>query len=522
MRYPDQVDSEFHRRRLKEARDGSAFFRILSTLSGNYRAAVVNEVLTQPLLKSSILSLTIRFGSLKFSSPTTRPMSSPTATFTSLRLLPELFPLIASHLPVYATPSTLLSLALASCETNDIVYDLLYRCLILRNESHAIDMFQQILDNADLGKKVRELHVRSELSAATIQGQTVFDTLTYETVEEKPWYLVQGYGEFRSEFWDNVERNCPRLQRISISGIGECYTHPWLQHSGIYELKRMKNLKSLELNFCEGSHSYFEGTDVLLSNIHHLSSTLDTLELELYHKYDSASPILTLDFPRLRSLTLGMFSVPNTEQAMHFWRRHPSIEILRLRDSDHTSHWFSSDIPDDLLPNIKHLEASFHDVRSLIPILHRLKRLSVQQSLNAQVPYLLRVLIPEGLPNLCSLEIDQEWYSIPDILRRYEGSTWFETPDREFMEGMTATRLSKKLTADFLLSIVKGAPGLQELCLYGHLLHSSTVANLSANLSHFVQLKRLYYRGLNDSHWHLRTQEDRQAFYASSREIAKK
>ena len=65
--------------------------------------------------------------------------------------------------------------------------------------------------------------------------------------------------------------------------------------------------------------------------------------------------------------------------------------------------------------------------------------------------------------------IDQQWYPIPDVLHRYEGSIWFETPDREFT-------VEEKFSA-FLLSIVKGAPGLQELCLHGLPLHPTTVVS---------------------------------------------
>ena len=101
-----------------------------------------------------------------------------TITFTALKLLPELFPLIASHLPLYATPSSLLSLALTNHGIYEIVHDLLYSRLILRNEMDAISTFQRILTTPELGKLVRELHAMSELTVGTMNGETVSDTVT--------------------------------------------------------------------------------------------------------------------------------------------------------------------------------------------------------------------------------------------------------------------------------------------------------------------------------------------------------
>ena len=99
-------------------------------------------------------------------------------TSTTTKLLPELFPLITSHLPLYVTPSTLLSLALTNHWYYEVVHELLYSRLILRNEKDAITTFLKILDNPNLGKAVREVHVMSELTVATMEGKTAFDAVT--------------------------------------------------------------------------------------------------------------------------------------------------------------------------------------------------------------------------------------------------------------------------------------------------------------------------------------------------------
>ena len=186
----------------------------------------------------------------------------PKPTFTRLKLLPELFPLVASHLPLCATPSTLLSLALTSREIYEIVHDLLYSRLILRNEKDAISTFQRILSNPDLGKAVRELYVMSELTVATMNGETAFDTVTglkrlvkagafpylhtfvlrllRECRHQQDWCGVKGFGHLPADFWEDLHNNCPRVRTIDLSGIGDKMDDEWLDKSGIYELKGMK------------------------------------------------------------------------------------------------------------------------------------------------------------------------------------------------------------------------------------------------------------------------------------------
>ena len=55
---------------------------------------------------------------------------------------------------------------------------------------------------------------------------------------------------------------------------------------------------------------------------------------------------------------MGTFSVPDTSEAMAFWRRHPLIEKLKLSDTQRGDRWFSETVDGDLLPNLKYLEVS--------------------------------------------------------------------------------------------------------------------------------------------------------------------
>ncbi|PPR03562.1 hypothetical protein CVT26_006104 [Gymnopilus dilepis] len=456
----------------------------------------------------------------------------------------ELLPLIARHVPLYARPSTLLALGLSSRGAYQAIHDLLYSCLVLRNESDAISIFQRILADPDLGGNVKELHVMSELTVATINKETPFDTVTglkrvvkagylpqLRTLvvrllkggrHDEPWYRVAGFGHLEADFWEDLTTKSPRIQTIVLSGIGDRTGDTWLQESGIYEVKTMKKLVNLGLTFSMGGHSQHNGTDILLTSIRDLSSSLHTLVLGLNNRFESASPILSLNFRQLRSLTLGMFSVPDVSEAMAFWERHPLIEKLKLIDTYRTSHWFAEDSPADLLPNLQFFAASFHDVRSAISILPRLVGLSIQQSINAQVPYLLRSLMPDGLPALESLEIDQDWSADGDTLRRYEGSMWYESQDGKFHVEKKFKNAAKTFTQDYIHSIAKGAPNLKELCLHGVPVHPTIVIKLAEELSGFRKLERFYYRGVHDSNLALRTVENRDALYTSSRVLAER
>lgn len=118
------------------------------------------------------------------------------------------------------------------------------------------------------------------------------------------------------------------------------------------------NPNRLGLTFAQNRHSDFDGPEELVDSIHTVSSSLHTLILGCRLAHESASPILSLDFPHLTSLTMDQFSVPDTDQAMSFWQRHPSIMKLKLRDTEPESRWFSESTEVGLLPQLKHLEVS--------------------------------------------------------------------------------------------------------------------------------------------------------------------
>jgi hypothetical protein len=172
------------------------------------------------------------------------------------KLLPEIYPLVAAHLPLNQTPPTLLALALADHDIYATVHPLLYSRLILKNESDALSVLQRLLVEPDLGRLVREIHILSELSDATrISGNNPFDVVTgLEKVIteaklpyihtlglrlEQSWFMdknydqVRGYGHLRSKFWHNLRKNCPRLRSISLIGIRDDPVKPWLNNCAL-------------------------------------------------------------------------------------------------------------------------------------------------------------------------------------------------------------------------------------------------------------------------------------------------
>ncbi|KAF8188079.1 hypothetical protein BJ912DRAFT_409672 [Pholiota molesta] len=98
-------------------------------------------------------------------------------TSSSLTFPPELFPIIASFIPLRSAPRTLRSLALGNRRFYNICCPLLYSRLILRNEDDAIGVIQRIMDEPQLGLAVTELYIMSELSVEARKGKKPFNVV---------------------------------------------------------------------------------------------------------------------------------------------------------------------------------------------------------------------------------------------------------------------------------------------------------------------------------------------------------
>ncbi|KAF9456648.1 hypothetical protein BDZ94DRAFT_1302414 [Collybia nuda] len=371
-------------------------------------------------------------------------------------LLPEIYPIIAAQLPLYATPSTLLSLALTNRHISETALPLVYSRLILKNEADALLVLQKLEDDPLFGKVVRELHVMSDLSLETrIQSppsdvvRRVADVISKGYLPfihtlglhlSNGWYYddrnnyepVKGFGQLGQEFWSQIKKKCPRLRALILDGFTDDLDEPWLEDSGLLQV-------------------------------------LGITSFSIYVAGGTLQPSAT----------------------MAFWERHPSIEYLniassRIRGGD---CWFTS-APADLLPKLRHLRVHWNDALLLAPILGRVLSLSIHESINAQIPYLLRTLCSKGLPNLRSLDIGQA-PSSSNKNKSIEGSLWYE--DKKGVFQRATNKASRTVFDNFMHSIVRAAPNLEEIGFHGASFPLPNFVSIAGDLNGFIHLKHIYY-----------------------------
>ncbi|KAF8188100.1 hypothetical protein BJ912DRAFT_904177 [Pholiota molesta] len=425
----------------------------------------------------------------------------------------ELFPVIAAFVPLRAAPPTLRALALANRQCYNLCRSLLYSRLILRSEDDAIGVIQRIIAEPQIGFAVTELYIMSELSIEARTGKKAFDVVAgLQMLVTKGLlprmialglYLLKGWaydedskkvscGHLLADFWINLRNNCPRLRTLILRNVGHSFHDPWLTGTTetlIYLAFQNQNLVALRL---EWNREGPEGEDSLkiLNNLPRLGSSLHTLSLK--SDLQEATILLSLDFPHLKLLRLADFvSLNDTAKVQWFFERHPQLESLSLEQCSQT--WFSDNIEVGFLPNLKHLKARFEDIRLLIPILPQLVSLGFTQSYNGQVPYLLRAVLRDGLPQLKSLEIEQHTYGLDDL--QLEGLLWYETLDGEFRTRRWRHQEWDFLTYEYMHSIVRGAPNLEELGLHGMHMTSAQLRTMKPDLAQLAKMERFYYHG---------------------------
>jgi hypothetical protein len=175
-------------------------------------------------------------------------------------LIPEIYPIIAAHLPLYVTPSTLLALALTNHHISEIALPLVYSQLVLKNELNATLVLQKLVDNPPVGLIIHELHIMSDLSVDTRNQNPPSDVI--RRVEDviskgylpyvhtlglhlvKRWYRdsdndyepVKGFGQLRKEFWAQLKEKCPRLRGLILKGFSDDLDEPWIEDSGFLQV----------------------------------------------------------------------------------------------------------------------------------------------------------------------------------------------------------------------------------------------------------------------------------------------
>ncbi|KAG6824596.1 hypothetical protein H0H92_006387 [Tricholoma furcatifolium] len=428
-----------------------------------------------------------------------------------VELLPaEVYPLIVAHLPLYATPSTLLALALTNHRISEIVLPLLHSCLILKNEGDALFILQKLSSDPDFGRLVRELHIMSDLSLQTQNRRTsdvislVVDIISQGNLPflyalglhlSSWWYYddrnnfesVDGFARFEKGWWLKIKERCPRLRTIVLDGFREDDENPWIEESGMLYVPGITDL-SLSLFSVPSSDDPTINIAKLSQHMSSLACSLDSLYFYT-PGVEFPSLILGAHFPCLRSLTLDGFE-PDTEEAMSFWERHPSIEYLDLRSHERSNNWFTSPLPDNLLPNLLHLRVRWKYALCLAPILGQLLSLAIFYTVNAQIPYLLRYVCRNGLPKLKSLAIGQRPSSDKRNKKR-EGSLWYESDDGSFRQG--TCRSSRTVFDGFMHSIVRAAPNLEEIGFHVGECYFSKLVSIASDLNNLTSLKHLYY-----------------------------
>ncbi|KJA13635.1 hypothetical protein HYPSUDRAFT_195658 [Hypholoma sublateritium FD-334 SS-4] len=426
----------------------------------------------------------------------------------------ELFATIASFLPLSLCTSTLLSLALANHELCKMALPLLYERLILKNENDALAVFRKILDDPPRGLAVKGLYVMSSLSLSTRKGENEFDVVTgiRRIVEQgllprlsvlgiyltQHWNADQKirYGCLPTKFWKDLRSQCPRLREIILRNVRDAEDQPGLHNRTIIDDMSLFPLSTLSLYLREELLSN-PVEEKLLTTMSHLAPSLERLTLGGMGEIPDANLIMRFHFPNLKSIKLSEFcAFRDGREAMRFWRRHPKIECISIMEC--MGRWFTNEADSTLLPKLRHLKANFTDVRALAPILHRLDSLSITKSINAQIPYLLRAVIPNGLPGLKSLEFDQNASSnLMRDLRRIEGALWYEKPDGTFCAAKTLKETERLITDNFMHSIVRSVPNLEELAIHYPCFFPERLAIMSPYLSELPSLQRFYTRGFH-------------------------
>ncbi|KAF8966811.1 hypothetical protein BDZ97DRAFT_603489 [Flammula alnicola] len=442
-------------------------------------------------------------------------------------LLPEIYPIIAAHLPLYATPSTLLALALTNHHISEFVLPLVYSRLVLQNETDATLVLQKLLDNPPLGRIVRELHIMSDLSVDTRDQDPPSDVI--RRVEDviskgylpfihtlglhlmKRWYYdadkgfepVKGFGQLRQEFLAQLKEKCPRLRGLVLKGFSDDQDEPWLEKSGFLQVP---DITSLTIHFV-GFTLQQSGSDKLLAHISSLAPSLHTLDLTPSSSdFASPSPIFELDLPFLRSLSLASFTEVDAAQAMAFFERHPSIEYLNVASNliGTNNRWFASELPPKFLPNLRHLRAHWNDVRLLSPIFNQLLSLSIH-----------KVSMHK------SLTFSDSFFRTDCRTSRnktIEGSLWYEREDGTFQQAKSKKE-SRTVFDSFMHSIVRAAPNLEELGFHGALFQLSKFVSIADDLNGFPHLKHLYYEAYY-ANLEALTEEERNNFASQARDLA--
>jgi len=265
--------------------------------------------------------------------------------------------------------------------------------------------------------------------------------------------------------------------------------------SGLFKYKR---LESFCLHCCSADEGLY--TPLALNTLFHNLTTFSPLLHTLVLHIGAVGIEVTCDnvfwprFPHLRVLSLDGFILEHPELAAEFWSFHSNLEQVELLSPRYTAGSYFEGVLTGTFPRLTSLKAPFADVCMLMPILgDQLVNLTILKSINAQVPYLLRSVLPNGLGSLRSLGIHQEATKhSKEILR--EGGQWHEDEHGNIREiSISKRKAARFFDAPYIMSLARGAPNLEDLELIGSC--KPPIGPIATSLSMFFNLKRLYLSG---------------------------
>ncbi|KAF9469598.1 hypothetical protein BDZ94DRAFT_1303296 [Collybia nuda] len=450
---------------------------------------------------------------------------------TLVTLFPEIFPIIASHLPFYVQSSTLLALGLTDRRLNKIIIPrLLYQKVFLKGEERTLRVLKAFktevhgIDKEKISQldaniipityHIRRLSISSELSKEAqksgvdaltelfnlidICGLPNLVSLAIHMDDGLGWNMEDNYkiitnsGRPGRSFWASLKEKCPKVKEISLTGVVDYEENRWFEESNVYEYQGLERfrLEYIREYPGEAESTAASGLERLFDTLSASFSLLHTLDLSIedanYVDATVRSGLFTRCFPRLRVLILGKFMARTAEVASEFWTFHPLLERIELASIP--GNWFNGLSP-GVLARLKILKAPFPDVRTLLPLLKdQLINLTISSSINGQVPYLLRSVLPNGLASLRSLGIYQG-ASNHSRKVNWEGSRWLEDEHGNISES-SKRKAARPFDANYIMSLARGAPNLEELELIGE--SKPPIEPIALALANFSNLKRLY------------------------------
>ncbi|TFK21833.1 hypothetical protein FA15DRAFT_658025 [Coprinopsis marcescibilis] len=456
---------------------------------------------------------------------------------------PELLLRIATSLPLFAKPSTLLSLALTNRRTSRTVQSLIWTELILKDEERARLALGKIAEDPQKGRNVTGIYIRSELTEDQApnddeedsdsegsdddEDQVSPNVLTRLQAVVNKGYLpklqrleihLDGDGwvqdpessDFRYppypglqlRFWESLKEHCPKLCKVALTGVKTEDLSGFHMDDGEFPemvggMLDFKNITSFTLEVYEGGFIDFEET--LKSSIGSFAPRLEELNLGVVTGSDGGlldmTPLLQLNYPVLKSIYMRNWDKygVDVENFMSFWKRHPTLESIKLQEQG----YFSEDVAgiQNFLPNLKHLTAPFKDVRMLVSLLHQLTSLSIYDSLKSQVPYLFCTFLPEGLPHLKSLTVNHLPGMTSQDIDYMEGEDWTDESTSD-LDGGPAS--GGEISSSRYLGYVAGtAPNLEEFAWIQEATNGAedVYEQMNPHLPTFTRLKRFFYHG---------------------------